>query len=107
MSRYTVTDSDGDYLRELPSTPGKDRVWAMDEEDAARVWADDVHADMEYPNEMDCIVTNPDGERFTVTVYAEPSVTFHASSPKPLPAPASPAGPMPNPGSSGTDTSTP
>ena len=93
MSPYIVTDADGDYVREIPSTPGKGRVWALDVEDAASMWADDVHADMEYPNEMDCIVTNPNGERFAVTVYAEAVWQMSSGRPDPLPAPASPADP--------------
>ena len=86
-----MTDAEGDYLRSYSAKPGPS--WAMDEEDAAREWAEDVHADLDYPEELVCIVTNPDGERFRVTVYTEQTVTFNPGRPEPLPASASPADP--------------
>lgn len=91
MNRYYVTDADGDYLRSYSAKPGLS--WAMDEEDAAREWAEDVHADLDYPEELECIVTNPDGERFSVTVYAEAVWQMSSGRPEPLPASASPADP--------------
>lgn len=98
MSRYTVTDIDGCYGRTYADrSSGWGSRWAMDVDDAANMWAEDVYSDLDFPDEMECIVTNPDGERFKVTVYAEQTVTFRTSATEHL-APSSPDGqPAPGP----------
>lgn len=58
--------------------PGEE--WALDEEDAACMWADARHADYDYPNEMEALVTHSDGRKWRVTVTVEAVPSFHGRS---------------------------
>lgn len=51
--------------------------WAMDAEDAACQWAEDVWHHHDYPGEMEAIVTDPDGVRWRVSVTVEAVPAFH------------------------------
>jgi hypothetical protein len=79
---YEVIDAE--YADDaFPPTPftvcakyvGSDR-WAMDEEDAARMWAEERWSDYEYPDEMVVLVTHSDGRKWEVTVSVEAVPSF-------------------------------
>lgn len=53
--------------------------WAISVEDAAEQWADAHHADHDYPEEMRCVVTDPTGQRWDVTVSVETVAAFHGT----------------------------
>lgn len=54
--------------------------WAMDEEDAACMWAEERFADYDYPDEMEALVTHSDGRKWKVTVTIEAVPSFHGRS---------------------------
>lgn len=68
------------YATCVPGEP-----WAMDEEDAACMWADARHADYDYPDEMEALVTHSDGRKWRVTVTVEAVPSFHGRSEEVLP----------------------
>ena len=83
---YEVIDFD--YANDaFPPTPfsiyakyvGSDR-WAMDEEDAACMWAETRWSDYEYPDEMCALVRHSDGRKWKVTVRVEAVPSFHGRS---------------------------
>jgi len=83
---YTVTDEDGAYTRTYPDTPARHgepaHRWAMDVEDAARLWAERWHSDLDYPDEMTAIVTDPNGKTWRVVVTVEQTITLTANRPE-------------------------
>ena len=54
--------------------------WAMDEEDAACMWAEERFSDYDYPDEMVALVTRSDGRKWKVTVSVESVPSFHGRS---------------------------
>lgn len=83
---YEVIDADYENDTEPPTpwripaahAPGAE--WAWDEEDAACMWADAHHADYDYPDEMEALVTHSDGRKWRVTVTVEAVPSFHGRS---------------------------
>ena len=90
MNVYIVTDEDGDQQREYPDAPpfapkrlpvevaldpGK---WAMDEDDAAEMWAEEMWAHNDHPDEMIALVTY-DGKTTRRVVTVESAPVFSAS----------------------------
>ena len=53
-----------------------DEPWAMDEEDAACMWAEDRFSDYDYPDEMHALVTHSDGRKWEVVVKIEAVPSF-------------------------------
>lgn len=53
-------------------------AWAMDEEDAACIWAEKFWHEYECPEEMNAIVTRSDGRKWRVTVSVEQVPSFSA-----------------------------
>jgi hypothetical protein len=58
--------------------PGQE--WAMDEEDAACMWAEKRWSNHDYPDEMEATVTHSDGRKWLVTVTVEAIPSFHGHS---------------------------
>lgn len=54
--------------------------WALDEEDAACMWAEERWSDYDYPDEMVGLVTHSDGRKWRVTVTVEAVPSFHGRS---------------------------
>lgn len=60
------------YAKCVPEQP-----WAMDEEEAACMWAEERWHDYDYPDEMEAIVTHSDGRKWKVNVTVEAVPAFH------------------------------
>lgn len=63
------------YAKCVPGEP-----WAMDEEDAACMWAEERWSDYDHPDEMEAIVMHSDGRKWRVTVTVESVPSFHGVS---------------------------
>ena len=78
---YTVTDENGAYPRTYPNRPATmdapSDSWAVDVEDAARLWAKYHHGDYDDPDSMTALVTDPNGKRWRVEVRVESVPSFH------------------------------
>lgn len=53
-------------------------AWALDEEDAACMWAEVFWHEYEYPDELNAIVTRSDGRKWRVKVSVEQVPSFSA-----------------------------
>lgn len=84
---YTVTDEDGEsYVMTYPSHyPNLHGEWATDAEDAATMWAERHHSHYDYPEEMIALVTDPEGNRWRVTVLVESQPVFSAATCEAMP----------------------
>lgn len=79
MSNYIVTDEDGCYALTFSDRAGMNgQEWAMDVEDAAAMWAEKVHPDFDFPDEMTAIVIDPFEKKWRCTVTVEAVPSFHA-----------------------------
>ena len=82
---YEVIDAEAEH-DEFPSvhrflseyTTVEKQIWAYDAEDAARMWAEKVWASHDYADEMEAIVTSPDGTKHRVLITVEARPHFHA-----------------------------
>lgn len=64
----------------ISARPVSGREWAMDEEEAACLWAEERWSYYDHPDEMEAIVTHSDGRKWKVTVTIEAVPAFHGSS---------------------------
>jgi hypothetical protein len=68
-------NGDEDDALELPdASPGDGKDWALDAEDAAKVYVNRKWSDMSYPDEVNVCVRDPEGalSKWTVTVEMVP-----------------------------------
>lgn len=72
---YVVTDEDGELRSEYSATP-KFSAWAVDVTDAAEMWADERWSDLDNPEDMEALVTSPDGVIHKVRVSVVHTVDF-------------------------------
>lgn len=64
----------------IPAQPNGRDEWAMDEEEAACLWAEERWSDYDHPEEMEAIVTHSDGRKWKVNVKVEMRPAFVGSS---------------------------